>query len=158
MVDRICSKCEKVYTDLKKSSMCSECRSKMGRRSKRKGAKNELRFAKKLQILFDKYGLGYIVRRTPRSGAIHEFEPSDLMFQRLPENSEFNRHFELKNSANWSIEEWFKKGEDIEREKGTNRPVTLVIRKPNSTQSFIVVDENDFIKLLIVLDLTKLDD
>lgn len=152
----ICSKCTKEYVDdNKRSSMCPSCRSAMGRRSKRKGSANELRFAKKLQEQFDKYGLKYRVRRTPRSGAIHEFEPADLMFSGIPNDSVFKRHFELKNSANWSIEDWYSKAKEIEIERGTNRLPTLVIRKPNSSQAFVVVDEDDYIKLLIQLELLK---
>lgn len=152
----ICSKCTKEYIDDgKKSSMCPECRSAMGRRSKRKGSANELRFAKKLQDQFDKYDLPYKVRRTPRSGAIHEFEPADLMFQGLTGDSVFKRHFELKNSSSWSIEDWFQKAIEVEKERGTNRQPTLVIRKPNSFQSYVVVDEDDYIKLLIENELFK---
>lgn len=152
----ICSKCTKEYIDDgKKSSMCADCRSAMGRRSKRKGSANELRFAKKLQEQFDKYGLKYRVRRTPRSGAIHEFEPADLMFSGIPNNSVFRRHFELKNSGSWSIEDWYQKASAVEIEYGTNRMPTLVIRKPNSSQAYVVVDEDDYIKTLIELELLK---
>lgn len=153
---KVCSKCSKEYVDDgKKSTMCPECRSAMGRRSKRKGSANELRFSKKLQEHFDKHGLKYRVRRTPRSGAIHEFEPADLMFSNLPSNSIFKRHFELKNVANWSIEDWYHKAVDVEKERGTNRSVVLIIRKPNSSQAYVVVDEDDFIKILIENEILK---
>lgn len=152
----VCSKCTIEYKDDKKqSSMCPECRSKMGKNSKRKGANNERRFSNKLQIQFDKYGLKYRVRRTPRSGAIHEFEPADLMFSNLPNDSVFKRHFELKNSSSWAIEDWYEKAKEIETERGTNRPATLIIRKPNSSQAYVVVDEDDYIRMLIELELLK---
>ena len=152
-----CSKCTKEYEDDKKhSTMCPGCRSAMGKRSKRKGSANELRFSKKLQQRFEKYNLeNYRVRRTPRSGAIHEFEPADLMFSGLPENSDFNRHWELKNSTSWSIEDWYQKAKEIEIERGTNRPIVLSIRKPNSSQAYVIVDEDDYIKTLIELEILK---
>lgn len=151
-----CSKCGKDYKDDgKKSSMCPEDRSAMGRRSKRKGSSNELRFAKKLQAEFDRHELKYRVRRTPRSGSIHEFEPSDLLWSGLPSGSAFNRHFELKNSHSWAIEDWFAKAQELETERGSNRKPTLVIRKPNSSQSYVVIDEDDFIKILIENEVLK---
>jgi len=153
---KICSKCGKEYKDDgKKSSMCPEDRSRLGRSSKRKGSANELRFAKKLQAQFDKYGLNYKVRRTPRSGSIHSFEPADLLFSNLPNDSVFKRHFELKNSATWAIEDWYEKAIEVEKEFGANRPPTLVIRKPNSSQAYVVVDEDDYIKILIELEILK---
>lgn len=152
---RTCSQCQNTYDDNKKSSMCPDCRSKMGRRSKRKGSANELRFAKKLQEQFDKHGLRYRVRRTPRSGAIHEFEPADLMFSGLPPDSVFKRHFELKNSASWSIEDWYEKAIEVEKERDTHRLITLIIRKPNSSQAYAVIDEDDLIKLLLENELLK---
>ena len=152
----VCNKCQNEYVDDgKQSKMCPECRSAQGRRSKRKGSANELRFAKKLQEQFDKHGLKYKVRRTPRSGSIHEFEPSDLLWSNLPNDSVFKRHFELKNSNSWSIEDWFEKAKQIETEQGTNRQPTLVIRKPNSQQSYVVVDEDDYIKMLVELEILK---
>lgn len=152
----ICSRCTKEYEDDgKKSSMCPSCRSAMGRRSKRKGSANELRFAKKLQAQLEKHGFKYKVRRTPRSGSIHDFEPSDLLWSNLPSDSVFKRHFELKNSSSWSIEDWFEKAKQIEIEQGTNRPPTIVIRKPNSQQSYVVVDEDDYINMLIELEILK---
>lgn len=152
----ICSKCTKEYIeDGKRSSMCPGCRSAMGRRSKRKGSANELRFAKKLQDQFDKHELKYRVRRTPRSGSIHDFEPSDLLWSNLPNDSVFKRHFELKNSNSWAIEDWYEKAEQIEKEQGTNRLITLVIRKPNSSQAYVVIDEDDYIKTLLELEILK---
>lgn len=153
---KICSICAKEFIDDgKQSKMCFECRSAMGKRNKRKGASNELRFAHKLQSQFDKYELKYRVRRTPRSGSIHEFEPSDLLWSNLPQDSVFKRHFELKNSASWAIEDWFAKALRIEAEQGTYRPPTLVIRKPSSQQAFVVVDEDDYIKTLLELEILK---
>lgn len=153
---RICKGCSKEYTPRHdRDYRCIECYSKNGSKSKRKGSANELRFAHKLQEQFDKHGLKYMVRRTPRSGAIHEFEPADLMFSGLPSDSIFKRHFELKNSASWSIEDWYGKAKEIEKERETNRLITLVIRKPNSSQAYVIVDEDDFIKLLIENEILK---
>ena len=152
---RICKDCGGTYTDEKKSTMCPTCRTKKGKRSRRKGNSNELRFAKKLQALFDKYELNYKVGRTPRSGAIHALEPADILFTKLPNESVFNRHWELKNTVQWTIEDWFKKAEDIEIDRESNRPVTLNIRKPNASKSYIVIDEDDYLKTLIELELLK---
>ena len=149
----ICSKCGKEFSDGKKSTMCPDCRSKMGKRNKRKGNANELRFAKYLQKQFDKYGLKYRARRTPRSGAIHEFEPADIMLSGMKQGSIFKKiHFENKNTAQWAIEEWFKKVLDQEEENGTNREPALIIRKPNSVEEYAVISMEFLVHLLVSID------
>ena len=151
-----CPKCDNDYLPRHtRDYMCSDCYSKQGRRSKRKGSAQELRYAKKLQEMFDKYDLDYRARRTPRSGAIHEFEPADIMFSRLPVDSVFNIHAELKNTASWSIEEWYEKANEIEKERGTNRPVVLIIRHPSSHQEFMVLDSEFGTKILIENELFR---
>lgn len=151
-----CPKCNKDYEPRHdKDYLCLECYSKQGRRSKRKGNAQELRYAKKLQELFNKHGLNYLVRRTPRSGAIHEFEPADLLFSRLGRDSVFNVHAELKNTGSWSIEEWFEKATEIEKDRETNRPVILIIRHPNSHREFMVLDSEYGTKILIENELYR---
>jgi len=152
---RCCKKCgDKFIPTYKTQVLDKKCLSKLGVRSKRKGASNERRFAQKLQGLFDKYELKYRVRRTPASGSFHDLEPGDLLFMGLPDNSVFKRHFELKDCENWLIIEWFKKAEDVEKE-GNNRPVVLNIRKPNMSKAYVVVDEDDYIKILIENEIFK---
>ena len=110
VLKRKCRNCNRIFNvRYKNQYYCDEDLSKMGKRNKRKGASNELRFFKKLQKELDKYELPYKVRRTPRSGAIHEFEPSDALWSNLPNDSVFRAHWELKDTLNWSIEKWFKK-------------------------------------------------
>ena len=154
----ICSKCDKKFDDGKKSTLCPECRSRLGRASKRKGAANELRYAKKLQELFDKYELGYKVRRTPRSGSIHDLEPSDLLFIGLPKSSMFQAHWELKNSGAWEIEKWFAEAKRKEEENQRYRPPILVIRHPNSQQEFMIMDSEFGAKLLLDLEILNQND
>ncbi len=150
--------CGNEITDGKQSGLCFSCRSKMGKRNKRKGSAQELRFAKLLQEYFDKYGLPYKARRTPRSGAIHEFEPADLMLSGPKEDSVLKHiHFESKNTEHWYIEEWFNKAKQIETERDTNREPVLVVRKPNSSQEFVILDSEFFVKLICSLDAYQKD-
>ena len=79
-------------------------RSLIGRRAKRKGNSNELRFAKYLQKEFEKAGFDYLVSRSPRSGGFHLLSPSDIMFKKIPSESIFNDfHWENKNTKQWDI-------------------------------------------------------
>ena len=150
---RKCSRCGKEYSDNKKSGLCPECRSRLGKNNKSKGAAQERRISKLLQKYIDKYELGYLVRRTPRSGAIHEFEPSDFMFSRLPKWSVFaNLHFESKVGHNWPIVEWFDKSTQIESERETNRNPVIVARKPGESRDFAIMDYEEYVKLLCELD------
>ena len=149
MPNKICSKCGGDITDDKKSGLCPPCRSKMGRNNKKKGSAQELRLSKIFQKYFDKYELPYKARRTPRSGAIHEFEPSDLLFIGVPKDSIFSMiHVESKVGHNWFIEDWHEKAKQIEIERGTNREPIIIARKPNKSQDFLIVDAEYIIKLL----------
>lgn len=150
-------RCGNIYDDGKQSTLCPSCRSKLGRANKRKGSANELRFSKTLQELFDKFDLKYKARRTPRSGAIHEFEPADIMLSGLPSWSIFKKvHFENKNSEQWSIRDWFEKALEQEKESGLLREPVLIIRKPNSSDEYAVVSSDFLSRLLVMYDvLTK---
>jgi len=146
-------KCKTLIEDDKKSPFCQECRSKMGRRSKRKGAANESRFAKYLNEQFKKFELPYITKRTPRSGGIQEFEPSDLMFKFLTTGSIFrNLHFELKNCVQWDITSWVEEAENKEKNMGSFRKPVLIIRKPNMHEEYAVLRMEDLVDILISLD------
>lgn len=146
-------KCKTLIEDDKKSSFCQECRSKMGRRSKRKGAANESRFAKYLNGQFEKFKLPYVAKRTPRSGGIQEFEPSDMMFRFLGRKSIFNSiHFELKNCVQWDIIGWIEEAENKEKNMGSFRKPVLVIRKPNMHEEYAVLRMEDLVDILISLD------
>ncbi len=141
--------CNNEITDGKQSGLCFSCRSKQGKRNKRKGSAQELRYAKLLQSYLDKYELPYKVRRTPRSGAIHDFEPADLMISG-PEGSILQHiHFESKNTEHWYIEDWFTKAQEIERDKGTGRQPALIVRKPNKTQEFAIIDSEFFAQIIV---------
>lgn len=158
IIERFCKDCGNAYTDEKKSSMCPPCRSRLGKRNKRKGNSNELRFAKYLQEQFDLYELPYRARRTPRSGAIHDFEPADIMLSGPDINSVFKHvHFENKDTEHWYIEEWFRKAVEIEREKGLNRQPVIIMRKPNSSDEFAVVRKEFLIELMVVNDVLRKD-
>ena len=150
---RLCKRCDKSYDDKKQSSLCPDCRSALGRRNKRKGNANELRYAKYLQDRFDKYNLGYIARRTPRSGGIREFEQADILISLLKNYSIFNRiHFELKNQGQWSIEDWFKKVLDQEQDSGKNRSPVLIVGKPNSNDEYAITSMEFLVEVLCRLD------
>lgn len=156
---KVCVKCQKEYEDDGKiSSMCFDCRSLKAKRSKRKGRANEHRFAKKLQSIFDKYSIKYRARRTPNSGAIHEFEPSDILLSGVKDWSLFsNLHFENKDTAQWSIEEWMEDAKRKEQEVGRFRMPVLVIRHPNSSREFAIMDIDDWINMAIDLEQYKIE-
>lgn len=152
----ICSKCHNEYEDDgKQSSMCPNCRSLMGKRNKRKGSSNELRFSKNLQEQFDKYKLPYKARRTPRSGAMHEFEAADILISAPPHSIFSGIHLELKNTASWSIREWYDKIIEQEKNSGKNRIPVIVARYPSEREEFAIIPAEFLIKLLIVNDLIK---
>lgn len=149
-------RCKTLIEDDKKSPFCQSCRSLMGRRSKRKGNANELRFSKYLSEQFAKYGFPYIAKRTPRSGGIQEFEPADIMFRRVPPESVFSRiHFENKNTAQWDIKGWMDYALQKERETGKNRMPILIIRRPNEHDEYAVMQMEELVELLISLDAFK---
>lgn len=154
-------RCHNLIEDDKRSPFCQACRSLMGRRSKRKGNANELRFSKYLNEQFKKYGFPYVARRTPRSGGIQEFEPSDILFKFTPPESIFSRtHFENKNTANWDIRGWMDYALQKEKETGRNRNPILIIRRPNEHEEYAVMRMEEMVELLISLDAykTKKDD
>ena len=151
---KVCKGCGKDYEPRHaKDYRCTECYAKAGRRSKRKGSANESRFTNRLQELFDKYELKYRVIRTPRSGAISQLETADALLS-VPTDSIFSKlHIELKNSAGWSIEEWFSKAIEQEKDNGRGRNPILVLRKPNSQQEYLVADPWFVIKLMVENDI-----
>ncbi len=152
-----CSKCDKEFDDGKQSTLCPECRSILGRRSKRKGNSNELRFAKYLQGQFDKYELKYRARRTPRSGGIKDFAVEDILIS-APQGSIFNRiHLELKNQQTWSIKEWYNKVIEQEKDIGKMRTPVIVARYPNEQLELAIVPVTFLMKVLIENDILRDD-
>ena len=153
----ICSKCSKEYIDDgKRSSMCSDCRSAMGRRSKRKGANNERRFSVYLNEQFKKHGLPYTAKRTPRSGAFHSLTPSDIMFFKLPNDSIFNNfHWENKNVNQWDVYGWYEEATRKEKDIGTNKTPLIIARRPNQDVEFAIINIKDLIKILIENDILR---
>lgn len=159
MTIKLCKNGHEFEDDGKRSPFCPECRSKMGRRSKRKGNANELRFSKYLNEQFKKYNLPYIAKRTPRSGGIQEFEPADIMFRFTSPASLFSRiHFENKNTAQWDIQGWMDYAVLKEKETGRFRTPILIIRKPNIHDEFAVLRMEDLVQLLIDLEAHKILD
>jgi hypothetical protein len=139
-----------------KDHRCADCYAKLGKRSKRKGNANELRFSHYLNEQFKKYGFGYIAKRTPRSGGIQEFEPADIMFRHVPNVSIFSQvHFENKNSAQWDIQGWMEYAVQKEKDTGRSRTPILIIRKPNEHSEYAVLRMEDLVRILIDLDAYK---
>ena len=151
-MEKICKNGHQYQDDGKKSTFCPPCRSALGKRNKRKGNANELRFSKYLQEQFDKYELPYRARRTPRSGAIHEFEPADIMISAPPESVFKHVHFENKDTEHWYVEEWMMKIIETEIEKGLNREPVLIMRKPNKSEEYAVVRKEFLVELLVSID------
>jgi hypothetical protein len=136
-----------------KDYRCADCYAKLGRRSKRKGNANELRFSKYLNEQFKMYGIPYVAQRTPRSGGIQEFESADIMFRRVPSSSIFNKiHFENKNCAVWDIRGWMEDAVRKEKDTGKSRKPALVIRRPSEHEEYVVTRMEDFVEILISLD------
>lgn len=156
-MERVCKKCSTPWDDDKKSSLCPDCRSKLGRRSKRKGSANEHRFAQYLNKKFEVYGLPYRARRTPRSGGIREFEASDMMFRFVPPESVFARtHFENKNTAQWDIVGWMIEATKKEAESGKNRIPVLIIRRPNEHEEYAVLKMEDYVQQMLSLEINRI--
>ena len=151
---KTCKRCTKPYEeDGKKSNFCPDCRSRIGRASKRKGSSNERRLSKFIQGEFERVGLPYRCRRTPASGAIHEFEASDLLFSGLPIESIFRQlHFEAKDAAQWSIKEWVKEAETKEKGIGGSRKPLVIMRHPNEREEYAVMRMEHLIDILIALE------
>jgi hypothetical protein len=150
---KICKNGHEFEDDGKKSNFCPACRSKMGKRSKNKGSSNERRLSKMMQNRFDRVGLKYRVRRTPASGAIHEFEPADLLFSGLPLESIFRQlHFEAKDTAQWSVKEWVKDAEQKERDTGGMRMPLVIMRHPNEQDEYAVMRVEHLLDILINLE------
>lgn len=153
---KICKNGHEFEDDGKKSSLCPDCRSALGRRNKRKGNSNELRFSKYLNEQFQKYGFKYVAKRTPRSGGIQEFEPADIMFRFVPSQSIFSKiHFENKNTGQWDIQGWHNYAEQKEKETGRGRNPILIIRKPNSHDEFAVMKMEYLVELLLNIEKFK---
>lgn len=155
-----CNKCEKEYEDDgKQSSMCPACRSKIGKRSKKKGYSDEKRFEKWFQKQIDKYELQYKIYRSPSSGAIHNFSPADFYFRNLPQNSWLNKiHIEKKDRANWDIIGWIKEAEEKERELGTYKNPIIVVRKPNREDDYVIMKKEFFADIILSLEKLLLDE
>src|SRR3990167_3301090 len=147
---RNCKMCNNPWEDEKKSSLCPECRSKLGRRSKRKGSANEHRFAQYLNEQFKKYGLPFTARRTPRSGGIQDFEASDILFKGVPPTNILSRiHFENKNTAQWAITDWMAYAQQKEKETGRGRNPILVVRKPNQHEEYAIMKMEYMVEMLL---------
>src|SRR3989344_612357 len=70
-----CKKCQEKYPNKLHQGICKLCWSKIGKKSKRKGARNEREGGAK----FYEKEFGITVRRTPRSGGFGSFMPGDIM-------------------------------------------------------------------------------
>lgn len=154
MTSATCKDCGNEYEKRNAhDSFCLDCWSKRGRRSKRKGSSNELRFSKYLQSKCERYGLKYRVKRTPRSGGIREFEAADIMVLGTPQWSIFKRlHFENKNTAQWYIPQWIDEAVKKETDSGMARAPLLVIRHPNEHQEYAVMRIEDMVDILIEIE------
>ena len=112
-------KCGKEYEPRhERDIMCLGCYSKQGTRSKNKGRTNESRFAKNVQKKIDNVELPIKIKRTPASGAIHEFEPGDLIVTQGYDTVFAKIHWELKDTKTWQIENWMQKAMEQEEEIG----------------------------------------
>jgi len=154
MKGAICSGCGKPYEPRhNRDRRCLECYSRSGKKSKRKGYSDEARFAKYFQSQLELYGLPYTIRRTPSSGAIHEFDPADFYFRGLPLNSVFKRlHLEKKDRESWSLIEWLKEAEDKEADVGLMRRPVVIVRKPNDTDDYVFMRKELFTEIILQLE------
>lgn len=151
-----CRTCKKEFEPRhEKDYFCLPCNSLRGKRNKNKGRANEHRFAKNLQKRLDVYGVPIRVRRTPASGAIHEFEAGDLLFSGKGDTMFEKIHWELKNTQNWQIEKWMQKAKDSEEEMRKFREPVLIVRKPGRIDEYAIINAGFLIDLIIENEILK---
>src|SRR3990167_7156091 len=142
---KLCKNGHEYEDDGKKSPFCPNCRSIMGRRSKRKGYTDEKRFEKFFQSKIEEYKLPYKIMRTPRSGGIRHFSPADFFFKFLPTNSWLSKyHIEKKDRANWDIIGWFEEATIKEKEFGGFRKPVIIARRPHDSEDYVVMKKEDW--------------
>lgn len=141
-----CSKCSEKYPNPLHQGICKMCWSKIGKKSKRKGVRNEREEGAK----FYEKEFGIKVRRTPLSGGIGEFAPGDLMAQGNTILNDF--YIEMKKCEQWNILEWHKKAlhETVNRWGFGKTPILDVTK--NLESHYIFIRRDHFVKLLKELE------
>lgn len=139
-----CKKCNETYPTKLHQGICKLCWSKIGKKSKRKGARNEREEgAKYYEKEFD-----VAVRRTPRSGAF-DFLPGDIVARGQTILKDF--YIEMKNCEAWQLLGWYDKARAESLDKGLSTIPIIDVTK-NGTNHFIFIRRDHFVRLLKELE------
>lgn len=118
-------------------------RSKLGRRSRNKGASYERTVAQKFKDFFK-----IDLVRTPQSGGFAKKSVKADEFRgdivSADKDIELNIHIECKNAKTWSLPAWLKQAqEDCPKGK---KPV-VIMHKHNSGENYVVLKLEDFFEI-----------
>ena len=145
MTNMQCKKCQEKYPNKLHQGICKLCWSKIGKKSKRKGARNEREGGAK----FYEKEFGITVRRTPRSGGFGSFMPGDIMAKGQTILNDF--YIEMKNCEQWKLLEWYKKAREESLDLGLSKiPIIDVTR--NLEEHFIFIRRDHFVKIMRELE------
>lgn len=118
--------------------------SKIGKRSKRKGASYERLLAKKFQEQYD-----IELKRTPQSGGFAKKSTLADDFRGditiVNDKLVLKLHIEAKNRKTWSLKEWIRQAES-DCPKG--RVPIVVFHEYNSSKDYVTLSLEDFFKLV----------
>ena len=145
-----CKRCNETYPNTLHQGICKLCWSKIGKKSRRKGAKNEREGGAK----FYEKEFGITVRRTPRSGAF-DFMPGDIMAKGKTILNDF--YIEMKNCEAWKLLDWYDKARHESFDKGLSTIPIIDVTK-NGADHFIFIRRDHFVRLLRELEGYRNDD
>ena len=127
-----------------KSSSCKVDRSKLGKRSRNKGASFERTIAKKFK---ERYGVDLV--RTPQSGGFAKNVKKAVEFRGdvvSADNSiELVLHIECKNTKSWSLPSWILQAESDCPE---GKIPVVIFHKHGTSKDYISLSLEDFFKLV----------
>lgn len=139
-----CKKCNETYPSKLHQGICKLCWSKIGKKSRRKGAKNEREGGAK----FYEKEFGVMVRRTPRSGAF-DLLPGDIVAKGQTILNDF--YIEMKNCEQWKLLEWYEKAKHESLDIGLSVIPIIDVTK-NFTDHFIFIRRDHLVRLLKELE------
>lgn len=115
-----------------------------GRGARNKGANYERKIAEKFKERYD-----IELRRTPQSGgfAYDSKRADEFRGDILPveSNVDMKLHIECKNQKTWQLRSWL---EQAESDCPEGKIPMVVMHKPNTSKEYVVLDLEDFFKLV----------
>ena len=128
----------------KKAALTKEDRSRLGRRSRNKGASFERKIAEKFKKFF-----GIELSRTPQSGGfMKKSEVADnFRGDILPtdKNVKLHVHVECKNAVKWSLPSWLAQAES---DCPKDRKSIVIFHKDNSSIDYVCLKLEDFLQMV----------